>query len=84
MSISHAIVFVPVILALALAAALVSMAFMGDAHSSGGANAVHTLPPSVTGYVASTYVNGEQEATEEGRLNISHSSGQFPDEVPAG
>jgi hypothetical protein len=84
MSISHAIVFVPVVLALTLSAALVSMAFMGGAHSSGGANAVHTLPPSVTGYVANTYVNGAQETTEEAGANATQPNGPFPDEVPAG
>jgi hypothetical protein len=84
MSISHAIVFVPVILALSLCAALVSMAFMGGASSGDGGKTVPALSPAVTGYIASSYVNGAQEPAEEGSLNVSHSNGKFPDEVPAG
>jgi hypothetical protein len=71
MSLSHAIVFIPVILALVLAAALVSLAFMESAIShSGTYNSGGIMQPAVTGYVASIdwqelqkNVSGEPEST---------------------
>ena len=85
MSISHAIVFIPVILALCLSAALVSIAVMEGAYSQSGTyGSQGIMLPGFTGYAVGPDGQGMQEANPEPAENLSVSPPVQEDAEPAG